>query len=244
MALTVDIWSDIACPWCYVGKRKLEGALAAFEHAADVEVRWHAFELDPSTPAEVDSSLTYAERLARKYQMTPERAQEMMDQMAGRAAEDGIEMRFDRLRAGSTFDAHRLLAYAGADGRKLRGALKERLLRAYFTDGVLMSDHGALAHLAGEVGLEEDEAAGVLATDQYADLVRSEESAAAQLGIRGVPFFVFGGKFGVSGAQPVDALLQVLERAWSEDPEPPVTDGDAKGITGAVCSPDSPGDCV
>jgi len=230
MSLAIDVWSDIACPWCYVGKRKLEGALSLFEHRDAVEVRWHAFELDPSAPPKLDTSTPYVERLARKYRMEVSQAQSWLDQMTERAAEDGVEMRFDRIRPGNTFDAHRVLSFAAEAGSK--GALKERLLRAYFTEGELMSDQSALARLAADVGLEPDEVAGVLATDAYADQVREEESAAAQLGIQGVPFFVFDGRFGVSGAQPVETLLHVLTRAWNELAETELV------ADGEVCAPE------
>jgi len=229
--LRIDIWSDVACPWCYVGKRRLEGALARFEHADDVEVRWHAFELDPSTPKEVDMSVPYAERLARKYRTSPAAAQQMIDRMAGQAAEDGIEMRFDIARPGNTFDAHRIIHLAGERG--LQDAMKERLLKAYMTEGELVSDHETLARLAGEVGLDAEEARSVLASDQYAQEVRDDEAKAAALGITGVPCFVLAEQFGVTGAQPVETLLRVLERAWREVAPAPI-----EFAEGATCGPD------
>lgn len=230
MGLTVDIWSDIACPWCYIGKRRLEAALEGFAHRDAVEIRWHAFELDPSAPSEVDRSVPYTERLARKYRTSAAQAQAMMDHMTARAAEDGIEMRFDKLRASNTFDAHRVLSFAAEHGKQ--GALKERLLAAYFTEGELMSDPATLARLAAQVGLEADEVAGVLATEQHADQVRADESEAGKLGIHGVPFFVFDSKLGVSGAQPVETMVQVLERAWAEGQRPDVV------TAGEACGPD------
>lgn len=238
MVLTIDVWSDIACPWCYIGKRKLERALDGFAHAADVAVTFHAFELDPSAPAKptagTDRGVQYAERLARKYRTDVATAQAMIDQMTSRAAEDGIEMRFDSLQPSNTFDAHRVLALARAHTPQKQAALKERLLRAYFSEGELMSDHATLARLASDVGFEVDAVMAMLVADEYADDVRADEGLAAQLGIHGVPFFVFGGKLAFSGAQPVETMRMVLERAWRETvAEPsPIEEG------GEVCGPD------
>jgi len=229
--LRIDIWSDVACPWCYVGKRRLEGALAEFEHADEVEVRWHAFELDPSVPKETDPSVSLAERLARKYRTTTASAEQMMQRMADTAAEDGIEMDFDRARPGNTFDAHRLIHLAGERGAQ--DAMKERLLKAYFTEGALVSDHETLARLAAEVGLEPDEVQAMLSTDQYAQEVRQDEAQAAALGITGVPCFVLAERFGVTGAQPVETMKRVLERAWEE-----VAPKAIEFAEGAVCGPD------
>ena len=230
MALVIDVWSDIACPWCYVGKRRLEGALARFPHAEEVTVRWRSFELDPSTPLEVDRSVPYAERLARKYRTSIPQAEGMIAHMTEVAAEDGIEMRFDLLRAGSTFDAHRALHFAQQSG--LANEMKERLLRAYFTEGALVSDHDTLASLADDVGLDADGVAAALATDQHADEVRADEAAAARLGVHGVPHFAFGGAFGVSGAQPVETMLHVLERVWQKRSDTSAPAG------GEACGPD------
>lgn len=229
MTLAVDVWSDIACPWCYVGKRRLEGALARFAHAGDVTVRWRSFELDPSTPAEVDRSVPYAERLARKYRTSIPQAEGMIAHMTQVGAEDGIEMRFDLLRAGSTFDAHRALHFARRRG--LASEMKERLLRAYFTEGALVSDHQTLANLADEVGLDADGVAAALATDQHADEVRADEAMAVRLGVHGVPYFAFGGAFGVSGAQPIETMLHALDRASRKASET-ASPGD-----GDVCGP-------
>lgn len=228
--LTIDVWSDIACPWCYVGKRRLEAALARFAHRDEVSIRWHAFELDPSAPRVRDASESYAARLAEKYRMRVEDAQAMIDRMARTAAADGIEMRFDRVRAGNTFDAHRLLHLAAERG--VQGELKERFLRAYFTEGEPIGDPEALVRLAADAGVDPDEAQAVLASDAHAAEVRADEARAASLGIHGVPFFVLGGRFAVEGAQPADTMLHVLERAWSEAPKPePIVDG-------ATCGPE------
>src|SRR5262245_12726352 len=172
--LRIDIWSDIACPWCYVGKRRLEGALANFAHRAEVEIAWRAFELDPSAPRVRDTEQSYAERLARKYGTTPAQGQAMIDRMVATAAADGIEMRFDHIRPGNTFDAHRLLHLAHERG--CQDALKERMLRAYMTEGQAIGDPEALLVLAREAGLDEREARELLDGDRYAAEVRTDEA--------------------------------------------------------------------
>jgi predicted DsbA family dithiol-disulfide isomerase len=230
--LRIDIWSDIACPWCYVGKRRLEQALERFPHKGDVDVVWRAFELDPSAPRVRDTSQTYAERLASKYGTQPAQAQGMIDRMVDTAAADGLEFRFDRIRPGNTFDAHRLLHLAHERGTQ--DALKERMLRAYMTEGQAIGERDVLVTLAREAGLDEQEARDVLDGDRCAAEVRKDEALARELGITGVPFFVLAGRLGVSGAQPADVLLGALERAWSELHEPELE----TFAEGAACGPD------
>jgi len=230
--LRIDIWSDIACPWCYVGKRRLEQALARFSHRDDVEVVWRAFELDPSAPRVRDPQQSYAERLARKYGTTPAQAQAMIDRMVDTAAGDGLALRFDHIRPGNTFDAHRLLHLAHERG--VQDALKERMLRAYLTEGQAIGEPDVLAPLAREVGLDEREVADLLAGDRCAAEVRQDEALARELGISGVPFFVLAGRLGVSGAQPADVLLGALDRAWREFCPPEIV----PIVEGAVCGPD------
>jgi predicted DsbA family dithiol-disulfide isomerase len=229
--LRVDIWSDIACPWCYVGKRHLEQALDKFAHKDDVEIVWRAFELDPSAPPSQDAPVDYVGRLARKYGTQPAQAQLMIDRMVQTAAKDGLELRFDRIRPGNTFDAHRLLHLAHERG--LQDALKERLMRAYLTEGQAISDPEVLATLAAEAGLDAAEARAVLSSDRYAAEVRQDEGLARELGISGVPFFVLAGKLGVSGAQPADVLVSALDRAWAD--YAPKLETFAEGAT---CGPD------
>jgi predicted DsbA family dithiol-disulfide isomerase len=229
--LRVDIWSDIACPWCYVGKRRLETALAEFAHRDDVEIVWRAFELDPSAPRVAAAGVSNAERLARKYGMTVAQAEERTRSLTELAAKDGLDFRFDRLRPGNTFDAHRLVHMAGERG--VQDAMKERLLRAYLTEGEAIGDVDVLVRLAGEVGIDAEDARAMLASDQYAKDVRADEEEARALGITGVPFFVVV-RYGVSGAQPAETLLRVLERAWDELP---VTAANASA-EGATCGAD------
>lgn len=231
-SLRLDIWSDIACPWCYVGKRRLESALARFPHAADVDIVWRAFELDPSAPAVSEGGPGYTDRLAKKYRTSTAQADAMIQRMTETAATDGLDFRFDRIRPGNTFDAHRLIHFAHE--RDCQDAMKERLLRAYMTEGQPIGDHDVLVTLAGEVGLDAASTRDVLETGRYADEVRTDEAQARELGISGVPFFVLGGRLGVSGAQPADVMLGALERAWSDlksTVEPAVPEG-------AACGPD------
>ena len=238
-SMKVEIWSDVVCPWCYIGKRRFEAALAMFEHRDDVELVWRSFELDPSTPHSNDIQGTYAERLARKYRTSLEQAEGMLANMTQVAASEGLRFRFDLSRGGNTFDAHRLLHLALERG--VQDELKERLDKATFSEGLAVSDHDSLTALAVEVGLDEAEVRDVLASDRYADAVRADEAAARELDITGVPFFVVDGKYGISGAQPADRLLRVLERAWSERPKITVLAGDDDG-TGVADGPGCEGD--
>ncbi|HEX7299551.1 MAG TPA: DsbA family oxidoreductase [Solirubrobacteraceae bacterium] len=210
----VEIWSDIVCPWCYVGKRRFEAALAALEQRDDVRVTWRSFELDPHAPREreVDS----ATHLAEKYGITVEEARASQQNLAEVAAADGLDMRFDRARGGNTFDGHRLVHLAASHGQQ--DAMKERLMRAYFTEGEPIGDAKALVRLAGEVGLSGDEVRDVLGSDRYAAEVRADESTAMALGITAVPFFVVDRKMGAAGAHPPDALLELLRRGWEARP--------------------------
>lgn len=213
--MRVDVWSDVVCPWCYVGKRRFEAALARFEHRDAVELTWRSFELDPS--AESSASLVEGQaavRLAAKYGKSVPEAQQMLDQMTQVAAAEGLDFHLDKVRSGNTFDAHRLLHLALAHG--VQSELKEKLDHETFTNGLSVSDHGELARLAISVGLTEADVMLVLNTDRFADAVRADEAQARAYGISGVPFFVVDGKLGVSGAQPSEQLLAVLTQAWSE----------------------------
>ena len=231
--MQVEIWSDVVCPWCYIGKRRIEQALEAFPHADEVTVTYRSFELDPGAPTERTGSHT--EHLARKYGITAERAEQMHAQMTAVGIGEGIDFRFDLIRGGNTFDAHRLLHLARDLDRQL--PLKELLLQATFTQGQPIADHDVLVRVAGEAGIPIEDARAVLDSDKYADAVRADEQQAAQYGISGVPFFVVGGKYGVSGAQPSDVLVQVLERAYAESA--PLTSITADGESASSCDGDS-----
>jgi predicted DsbA family dithiol-disulfide isomerase len=210
--MRVEIWSDVVCPWCYLGKRRFEQALAGFEHRGDVQVEYRSFELDPTAPA--DTTTPTVELLADKYGMSPAQASKAQREMEERAAGDGLTFRMGSLRRGNTRDAHRLIQLAKDRGRQEE--MVERLHRAYFTEEDSVFDHEALTRLAVEAGLDRDEAASVLATDAYGEQVDTDEAMARALGATGVPLFVVDRKYGISGAQPADTITQVLERAWSE----------------------------
>jgi predicted DsbA family dithiol-disulfide isomerase len=231
--MQVEIFSDVVCPWCAVGKRRFEAALATFEHADEIDVVWRAYELDPNAPAQREGD--YAERLARKYGMSRDQAEAANERLTRLAAADGLDFHFERVRPGNTFDAHRLLHYAREAGPGLQDALKERLFLAYFTEGAAIGEPETLVRLAGEVGLDPAACAEILAGDRYADAVRADERAASDLDVTGVPFFVVDGRFGIPGAQDVDTFLRVLERAWARShPLEVVTSPD-----GAACEGDS-----
>jgi predicted DsbA family dithiol-disulfide isomerase len=203
----VEIWSDIACPWCYVGKRRFEAAVGAFESDEPARVTWRSFELDPGAPRvrDVDS----ATHLARKYGTSHEQALAMHANLAQLGAEDGLELNFDRVRGGNTFDAHRLVHHAAA--HDMQAAMVERLMRAYFTEGEAIGDPAVLERLAAEAGVPA--AADVVHGDAYADAVRDDERTAAELGITAVPCFVVDRRLAVSGAQPPEVLAELLRRA-------------------------------
>jgi predicted DsbA family dithiol-disulfide isomerase len=205
--LTVEIWSDVVCPWCYIGKRRFEAAAAQFPH--EVEYTWRSFELDPSAPPTREHGAT--EHLAAKYGMSLDQARASHAQMTELAAQEGLEYHFDKARGGNSFDAHRLIHLAAAHGRQ--DEAKERLMRAYFTEGVAIGDREALVALAADIGLDPDEARAVLDGDAYADAVRDDETLAHRIGINAVPFFVLNRRYGVSGAQPAEILVQALEKA-------------------------------
>ena len=210
--MEVEIWSDIVCPWCYIGKRRFERALASFAHADSVAISYRSFELDPAAPASRGGS--HAEHLARKYGMSVEQAEQLGQQMTERAAAEGLDFNFGVMRGGNTFDAHRLLHLAKERGVQVE--MKERLMRATFTDGLPIDDKPTLADLAAEVGVPAQVARDALEGDAYAIAVRRDEEQAARYGITGVPFYVADGKFAVSGAQPTEVFQQLLHRAYEE----------------------------
>jgi len=229
----VEIWSDIACPWCYVGKRRFEAALAGYEHRDEVTVTWRSFELDPQAPAQREQD--GAAHLAQKYGMSRAQALAMQARMTDTAARDGLEFRFDIARGGNTFDAHRIVHLATAHGAQ--DAMQERIMRAYLSEGELISDHATLERLAIEVGLPGDEVRDVLSCDRFAAEVREDERTAARIGISAVPFFVVDRATGASGAHPPEQLRELLRQARAANP--PATATAAAG--GATCAADGSG---
>lgn len=214
--LVVDVFSDIACPWCYIGKRRLETALRELEHRSAVDVVWRAYELDASAPAASPSPVDFTRRLAEKKRCSVAQAHAMIRHITEVGATEGLELRFDRVKPGNTFDAHRLIAFGRAHGRGVE--LTERVFRAYMTEGLCIGDRDVLASLAADVGLSFEDARAVLSTGAFTDEVRGDEQLATELGIRGVPFFVVDERFAISGAQPAEVFFRAFERAWREPP--------------------------
>ena len=213
--LTIEIWSDVVCPWCYIGKRRFERAFELFEHRDAVSVIWRSFELDPNSPKTADQ--TVREMLASKYGVSLAEADAMQSRVSEMAAREGLDYRLDLTKRTNTFDAHRLIHFAKTQG--LQDEMKERLMKGYFMEGAAPGDPETLIALAAEVGLGAQDgldARAVVEGNAYASDVRADEERAARLQIRGVPFFLAAGKYGASGAQAPETLLGLLQRAWDE----------------------------
>jgi predicted DsbA family dithiol-disulfide isomerase len=223
--MRIEIWSDVVCPWCYIGKRRLEKALATFPHADEVELVYRAYQLDPGAP--VEPTETVAEALGRKYGGGSAAGRHMVDRVEAVAAEEGMLWRHHESLRVNTVDAHRLLHLAAEHGRQAE--LKEALLAAYFIDAANVADHDTLVRLATGAGLDEARVREVLDGSEYVAAVESEAREAAALGANGVPFFVVDRKYGIPGAQPVEVFTQVLENAWAEaQPKLDLVDADAE----------------
>ena len=214
--MRIDVWSDVVCPWCYIGKRRLEEALAASGDTATVV--WHSFQLDPSSTN--DDPRDLATRLAEKYGRGRDWALQANAQVTDIAAEVGLEYHLDQAKPANTVDAHRLLHLAreleeaGEVPAETQGRLKERLLKAYFTDGLPVGDHATLTELATEAGLPTEQVREVLASTTYTDDVAADQAQALAYGANGVPFFVLEDAYAVSGAQPTEVFAQVLDQVW------------------------------
>ncbi|MEU8224867.1 DsbA family oxidoreductase [Kribbella sp. NPDC048915] len=239
--MRIDVWSDVVCPWCYIGKRRLEQALA--DSGDTAEIVWHSFQLDPSSTN--DDPRDLATRLGEKYGRGREWGLQANAHVTEVAAEVGLEYHLDQAKPVNTGDAHRLLhlarelAEAGEVPADTQGRLKERLLKAYFTDGLPVGDHTTLTELATEAGLPEARVREVLAGTQYAEQVAADQAQALAYGANGVPFFVIDEKYGVSGAQPVEVFAEALRRANAD--HKPVTLITAPGATNTddpTCGPD------
>jgi predicted DsbA family dithiol-disulfide isomerase len=205
----IEVWSDVVCPWCYIGKRRLQKALAESEHDGGVEVTWRSFQLDP-TQRRGDNRLT-TEMLAGKYGVPAAQAEAMQERVTALAAEEGLTYHLDKSLTANTFDAHRLTHFAAT--RDLADGIHERLFRAALTDGEAVDDTETLVRIGTDVGLPADEVRKVLDGDAYADEVRDDIREARALGANGVPFFVFDRTYGISGAQPIEVFLATLEKA-------------------------------
>ncbi|MCC6412375.1 MAG: DsbA family oxidoreductase [Saprospiraceae bacterium] len=234
--MNVEIWSDVMCPFCYIGKRHFEEALEQFPHKNDVNIVWKSFQLDPEMTSQPGKDV-YA-YLAERKGMRYDQSREMHENVVNMAKNAGLEYNFDHAVIANSFDAHRLVQLAKTRG--LGDAAEEILFKAYFTDGKDVADHHTLAELGAAIGLEKNEVLDMLKTDTFADAVENDILEAQRLGLRGVPFFVLDRKYGVSGAQPAEAFLQTLNKSYEDwRKEHPVLDMQQSG--GAVCTPE--GEC-
>ena len=210
--MRVDIWSDLVCPWCYVGKRRFENALARFENRDEVQVVYRSFQLNPAAPRDTTSSRR--DMLMRKYRRSPDQVVEMDARMTQTAAAEGLQFNLEGTLTGNTFDAHQLVHLAHAHG--LQDAVVERLFRAYFTEQQSVFDQQTLVNLGADAGLDRDEAAAALADNRYANAVDADVEVAHRLGVTGVPFYVINDRYGISGAQAPETFLDVLQQVAAD----------------------------
>ncbi|GAB4098169.1 DsbA family oxidoreductase [Sinomonas halotolerans] len=255
--MNVDIWSDIACPWCFIGKRRFEKALAQFTHRDKVTVTWHSYQLDPSLPEHYDG--TELDYLSTRKGLPAAQVQQMFDHVTGVAAAEGLSYDFDRVVVANSFAGHELIhlarehdsagAASGLGGSRTADAVKEALLSAHFEQGLDIGSREVLVRIGTEAGLDADQIASALDSGAYADAVRADIARAAAYGIQGVPFFVLDGRYGVSGAQSPEFFAQALETAWAEaNPLVMVGAGGSSdagtgtspdaGLDGQACGPD------
>ncbi|TLM87140.1 DsbA family oxidoreductase [Pseudarthrobacter sp. NamE5] len=229
--MKIEIWSDVACPWCFIGKRRFEAALAAFPHRDSVEVTWRSYQLDPTLPEHYEG--TELEYLSSRKGLPMQQVAQMFDHVAQQARVEGLEYRFDAVVVANSFTAHRLIHLAAAHGKQ--DEAKERLLSDHFERGKDIGSREYLTSLGEELGIDRGEVEELFTSDKYSGSVRSDVEEARSLGISGVPFFVIDRKYGLSGAQPAETFTAALNQAWQES-NPLVlvnsTDGDACGPDG------------
>lgn len=228
--MKIEIWSDVACPWCYIGKRRFEAALAEFPHADSVEVQWRSYQLDPSLPEHYDG--TELDYLSSRKGLAQEQVRQMFSHVAEQAKGEGLNYKFDDVVVANSFTAHRLIHLAAAHGKQ--DLAKERLLSDHFEHGKDIGSRDYLSTLGIELGIDAEEVAELFTTDKYSDDVRRDFAEARALGITGVPFFVIDRKYGLSGAQPTALFTQALEQAWQEA-HPLIAVGNSSG---EACGPD------
>jgi predicted DsbA family dithiol-disulfide isomerase len=237
--MKVEVWSDIMCPFCYIGKRNYESALSRFEGKDDIEIEWRSFQLDPTIPKNSTVKENVYQYLADKKGMTYEQSAKMHERVIQMAKNAGLDYRFDKAVVANSFDAHKLIQLAKTKG--LGDAAEERLFHAYFTEGKDFGDHDILVSIGKEIGLGEEEIKSALVSDAYAEKVEEDIQEASEIGVQGVPFFVFDRKYAVSGAQPPEYFLQALDQSFGEwKKNNPVSDLVME--EGSVCKPGK--DCV
>ncbi|MFE4835029.1 DsbA family oxidoreductase [Arthrobacter sp. NPDC056691] len=210
--MKIEIWSDVACPWCYIGKRRFETALAEFPHRDQVEVQWRSYQLDPGVPEHYDG--TELDYLSKRKGMAASQVTQMFEQVAAQAKGEGLNYRFDAVVVANSFTAHRLIHLAAAHGKQ--DAAKERLLSDHFEHGKDIGSPDYLTSVGSDLGLDAGDVAELFSSDKYADDVRNDFAEARALGISGVPFFVIDRKYGLSGARPAASFTMALEQAWQE----------------------------
>lgn len=213
--MKIEIWSDIICPFCYIGKRKFELALQDFKHKETVEIEWKSFQLDPSMQRQVPGSID--QYLSEKKGMTIEEAKQLNQQVTNMAKEVGLDYHFEKAIPNNTILAHQLLHFARQHNKQ--NEMKERLLQAYFIKGEDIGDINQLGEIARELGLDDKVAVESMTTNAYADEIEVDQYHAQQIGVRGVPFFVFNNKYAISGAQAVEAFSELIEKVWQEEKE-------------------------
>ncbi|MED5052812.1 DsbA family oxidoreductase [Anoxybacillus rupiensis] len=236
--MKIEVWSDFVCPFCYIGKRRLEQAIEQLSYKDQIEVIFRSFELDPN--AKTQDDMTIVEHLAEKYGISTEEAKRMTDNVAKQAESVGLVFRFEKMKPLNTFDAHRLAQYAKKQGKM--SEMAEKLFYAYFTDSREISDHHVLAELAEAIGLKGEEVKQMLKTEQHAEEVRSDEAEAQRFGVRAVPFFVVNRQYAISGAQPTEIFVQVLQKAWGEQQSSSrkeIAPNDGAACENGSCSPRS-----
>lgn len=211
--MKIEIWSDFACPFCYIGKVRFEKALSTFKHKNKVEVVYKAYQLNPQAPKVMTGSAY--EAFAKGHGTTVEQAKERFKMFTQNAKQEGLTYNYDILQMTNTFDAHRLAKWANTLGKE--EALTARLMKAYFSEGKNLADYDTLAHLAEEVGLPNEQALQMLNRNEFKEQVKKDQQEARQIGVQGVPFFVLNRKYGISGAQQTAYFKQALEQIWSEE---------------------------
>lgn len=229
--MKVEIWSDVMCPFCYIGKREFENALARFPEKDKVVVEWKSFQLDPTAPKRSPDDMYTM--LAKKYGKSRDEAKGMVQGVVDRAKTVGLHYEMDKAVMANSYDAHRLIQLAKSKGKG--DAIEERLFKAHFMEGADIADTATLQRLGEEVGLDKAEVAALWTGDAFGDAVRSDIQMAQRIGVRGVPFFVVDNKYAVSGAQASDHFLGALQQAWNERPAPMLKE--VGGADGAVCDP-------
>jgi predicted DsbA family dithiol-disulfide isomerase len=210
--MRVEIWSDIACPWCYIGRRRFEKALDTFEHRDQVTVLWRSYQLDPNAPRDYAGNVN--DLLTQRYGMSRAQAESTNARVTALAAAEGLEYHLEDAHPVNSLDAHRLLHLASQ--HNLQGEMKERLQRAYFTEGLVVSDPATLLRLATEVGLNPGETRAMLESSALSDEVGADVARGEEFGVEGVPFFIFAERYAISGAQPAEVFANALQRTWND----------------------------